>query len=304
MALAIGGDHGEGQTRSRLGRVTLLLFLLAVALLGLVVLRAYQARTTEVTLQEVPVLKAESGPTRERPVEPGGMQVPHGGSAVFTDLEGGNEPVVERLLPPPEVPMPKPVAVVKMQGGIPLPPAMPDSIAPAQAETEVAAVPPKLTETPPIVEAPKATEVPKTAEVSKIPEAPKIPAEPKLTGGTPPEASTALSAPNEPPGPGTPTTEMALTAQLPAIANPVDGYRVQLGSYRESGKASKAWEMALASAPKLLAPVNHFVFQADLGAGKGVFYRLQAGPLPSRDSADSLCKQLKVKKVDCYVVSP
>ena len=300
MALAIGSDHSDEQTRSPLGRITLLLFLLAVALLGLVVLRAYQARTTEVTLQEVPVLQAESGPTRERPVEPGGLQVPHEGAAVFKDLEGSKQPTVERLLPPPEAPMPKPVAAVAIQGAIPQPPSMPESIAPAQAETEVAAVSPKLIETPPIVEAPKSAEVPKTPEVSKIPEVPKIPEEPKLTT----ETSAAVSAPSEPPRPGAPTTEVAMTAQLPAIANPADGYRVQLGSYREGAKASKAWEIALASAPKLLAPVNHFVSQADLGAGKGVFYRLQAGPLPSRDSAESLCKQLKVKKVDCYVVSP
>ena len=38
--------------------------------------------------------------------------------------------------------------------------------------------------------------------------------------------------------------------------------------------------------------------QIDLGEGKGVFHRLQAGPLPSRESADSLCNQLKAKNVE------
>ncbi len=268
MALAFGSEHGERETRRTLGRITLLLFLLAVALLGLVVLRAYQARTIEVTLREIPVLQADSRPTRERPVEPGGLQVPHQDSAVFENLDGGGkEPAVERLLPPPEEPMPKPVAAVVVEEAKPLLPSMPPS-APAEPAIDLAA------------------------------------AAPKLTGETPPGVSEALSAPNEPPRPGAPAADVAMTTQLPVLANPVGGYRVQLGSYRVAGKASEAWRQALVSAPDLLAPVTHFVFQADLGAGKGVFHRLQAGPLPSRDSAESLCRQLKVKKVDCYVVSP
>ncbi len=274
MALAFGSDQGEQETRGTLGRITLLLFLLAVALLGLVVLRAYQARTTEVTFQEVPVLQAEAGPTRERPVEPGGMQVPHQDAAVFKDLEGAKEPTVERLLPPPEAPMPRPVAVVVPDETVPLAPAMPPSPAPA--------------ETKPSDEA--------------ITEAAAAPTD--LVAETPPEVSVALSIPDEPPRPKAPATDVAMTSQLPALANPTEGYRVQLGSFRQANKASTAWQQAVATAPELLGPVNHIVFQADLGAGKGVFYRLQAGPLPSRDSADSLCNQLKAKKVDCYVVSP
>ncbi len=266
MALAIGSDDSEHDARNRLGRITLLLFLLAVALLGLVVLRAYQARTTDFAFQEVPVLQAESGPTRERPAEPGGLQVPHQNAAVFENMDGGGATRgVERLLPPPEEPLPKPVAVVVRDK-----PAVPAPIAQPAGK-------PQTIETP-------------TTD--------------KLVGDTPPPVSDALASPNEPPMPGAPAVDVAMTTPMPPLANPADGFRVQLGSYREAAKAEEAWRMAIASAPKLLTPVNHFVFQADLGAGKGVFHRLQAGPLPSRDSADSLCNQLKTKKVDCYVVPP
>ncbi len=269
MALAFGGDMAERDKRSRPGRVTLLLFLLAVALLGLVVLRAYQARTTGLAMTEVPVLRADDAPTRQRPKDPGGMQVPHADSPVFRNLEGGaKEPVVERLLPPPEAPMPKPVAVMATEESVPLPPAIPASPPPSE-----------------------------TVGASTL-----SPSE--LVGETPPDVSATLSAPDDPARPHAPTTETAMTLQLPIPTNPAEGYRVQLGAFRAAAQASRGWERALAAAPELLGPVSHFVFQTDLGAAKGVFHRLQAGPLPSRESADSLCNQLKVKKVDCYVVSP
>lgn len=268
MALAIGSDDSERDARSRLGRITLLLFLLAVALLALVVLRAYQARTTEFAFQDVPVLQADGGPTRQRPVEPGGMQVPHQNSAVFENMDGGgSSQVVERLLPPPEEPLPKPIAVVVKEK-----PAVPAPLAAASPDPEPA---------------------PSAAEPSE-----------KLTVEAAPVISDALVLPSEPPHPSEPAVEVAMAAPMPALSNPAEGFRVQLGSYRDAGKAEEAWRLAVNAAPSLLSPVNHFIFQADLGADKGVFHRLQAGPLPSRDSADSLCNQLKAQKVDCYVVTP
>ncbi len=37
---------------------------------------------------------------------------------------------------------------------------------------------------------------------------------------------------------------------------------------------------------------------------KGTFDRVQAGPLPNRAAADSLCGTLKSRKQDCLVVPP
>ena len=265
MALAFGSELNGVESKSRLGRITLLLFLLAVALLGLVVLRAYQARTTEVAVHEVPVLQADTSPTRERPDDPGGLRVPNADAAVFQTLEGGPaEPVVERLLPPPESPMPKPLSIVASEAPLPLTPPVPatsagsDSAAPSS----------------------------------------------NLVSDAAPDASAPLSSPNDPDRPVEPAMDLALGPQMPALADPQTGYRVQLGAFRQPGEAEKGWSGALAAAPDLLGPVSHFVIQTDLGADKGVFHRLQAGPFPSRDSAESLCNQLKAKSVDCYVVSP
>ncbi len=46
------------------------------------------------------------------------------------------------------------------------------------------------------------------------------------------------------------------------------------------------------------------MIRVDLGAGKGIFYRLQAGPIPDRETADTLCAELKRQKVGCLVVEP
>ncbi|MCG5243313.1 SPOR domain-containing protein, partial [Azospirillum doebereinerae] len=72
-----------------------------------------------------PLLTADPAPTKSRPDQPGGMEVPHQDKLVYQRLNeranGGNHPSVERLLPPPETPLPRPVVTPPM----PAPPPMP-----------------------------------------------------------------------------------------------------------------------------------------------------------------------------------
>ena len=245
------------------GRVALLLFLLAVALLGLVVLRAYRAQQVDTIVAEIPLLTADRSPTRQRPDDPGGMDVPHQDVTIFHDLEGENaDPVVERLLPLPEEPMPLPADVVEL-------------------EPETKAV--RLEELPPVLEQAAPDNI--ASETDR-----PIPAPP------PPPQPEASANPPSPPA--------TLASEIPTPPNPARGYRVQLGAFRTAEDASRGWREAIATAGGLLDPFDHYVMRIDLGEGKGIFHRLQAGPLPSRASADSLCNQLKTKKVDCFIVSP
>ncbi len=58
---------------------------------------------------EVPTVRAEDGPTRLKPEEPGGLQVPNQDKLVYERMTGARPGEhVERLLPPPEMPLPKP----------------------------------------------------------------------------------------------------------------------------------------------------------------------------------------------------
>ena len=88
-------------------RIALLLFMLALGLLSLVMLRAYKAAQEATIVAEVPLLRAEAGPIRRRPEDPGGMDVPHREKLIYEAFEDGSvETVVERLLPLPEEPLP------------------------------------------------------------------------------------------------------------------------------------------------------------------------------------------------------
>ena len=95
---------------------------------------------------------------------------------------------------------------------------------------------------------------------------------------------------------------MSLATDVPD--DPAMGFRVQLGAFRSAEEATAGWVSASSKAPELLAPIRHFIAQGDLDDGRGTFHRLQVGPLPSRESATSLCNQLKTVGVDCFVVAP
>jgi cell division septation protein DedD len=69
----------------------------------------------------VPVSTAQNEPVKERPAEPGGMNVPNRGMEVFDQITPAKEPQkVERLLPPAEKPVDRPKAEAE-----PAPPAGP-----------------------------------------------------------------------------------------------------------------------------------------------------------------------------------
>ena len=64
-----------------------------------------------------PLITAERDPVKERPAEPGGMDVPNRNLQVFNRMNPDAQPQrVERLLPPSEVPMPRPPAYAKPPG--------------------------------------------------------------------------------------------------------------------------------------------------------------------------------------------
>ncbi|QCG96179.1 SPOR domain-containing protein [Azospirillum sp. TSA2s] len=71
-----------------------------------------------------PLLAADPTPPKSRPDQPGGMEVPHQDILAYErlrDHDGGRGNQVERLLPPPEVPLPRPVVTPQMPAVVPLP---------------------------------------------------------------------------------------------------------------------------------------------------------------------------------------
>ncbi|WP_135078612.1 SHOCT domain-containing protein [Terasakiella sp. SH-1] len=74
---------------------------------------------------------------------------------------------------------------------------------------------------------------------------------------------------------------------------------VHLASYKSKRDASRGWTQLKRTHRSLLGGLSSEVSQVNLGPGKGVFYRLLAGPLDSKSEASNLCRKLKSKRQFC-----
>ena len=81
-------------------------------------------------------------------------------------------------------------------------------------------------------------------------------------------------------------------------------YRVQLAAVRSADTAESEWMRLKKKNEDLLGGLTLDVIKIDLGADKGIFYRLRAGPLASEAAAKNLCEQLSVRKIGCLIVRP
>lgn len=124
---------------------------------------------------EIPLVRAPSGPVKVKPDDPGGMAVPNQDKLVYDRMgTTGSVPEAERLLPPPETPLPAPKSAP-----IPAPSAIPEPPAAVAAPQTTQPPPPQLptsTATPQEVEAvqpPPPAPPPPAPEVAAKPAAPR-----------------------------------------------------------------------------------------------------------------------------------
>ena len=243
-----------------------------------------------------PLIKAEEGPAKIRPEEPGGMEVPYQDKLVYDRLAPDQaEPPAERLLPPPEAPLPPPQAAEPPPPEAPLPP-------------------PQAAEPPPPVAAPldsAGVQVPEPPPPSPLialieTEVPKSDVPPPLTAGIETAAPEAVQTP---PAPEVAASQEAAPAKeaesvTDLTAAPAESYRVQVAAMRSSEAAYGGWQRLQAQHKDLLGKLKLTVQRVDLGPEKGVFYRVQAGPLADRAAARDLCTKLSLRRVGCLIVRP
>jgi cell division septation protein DedD len=143
MAYALGPigpeDRHERIFVKRRSRRVFVIVLAVAAVIGVSGggLALYRAMTRPATLADVPLLRADTQPTRHKPDNPGGMPIPGQGTMV---LDGGHgESKVEQLLPPPEQPLPRPSAADESTT-----PAPPPIATPPAESTQAAAAPAPL----------------------------------------------------------------------------------------------------------------------------------------------------------------
>ncbi|NQW09037.1 MAG: SPOR domain-containing protein [Alphaproteobacteria bacterium] len=251
-------------------------------------------RGAEVT---APLIKADPRPIKVRPENEGGLQVPNQDKLVFEAMRPGENTGqrVERLLPPPETPvnppLPLPLPIV-----IPTPVAPPAGTAPPSADAATATVAIPDTTLPPAPTSGKAApaDIPPARVVAPAPTplAAPQPQQPAQPAPPPPPPPVVEATPAPQPAPPTQTA-----------ARPAGDHRIQLGAFRDEAAAQREWTRLTGRYPELLKELTLRVQSVDLGAGKGVFHRVQAGLVTAADAA-RICAELKAKGQACLVVRP
>lgn len=242
----------------------------------------------------VPVVRADSTPTKVRPSDPGGMDVPDRDKLVYERLRGdGAEKRVERLMAPAETPITPPRAAESRPAQRPAPEAM-ERLPRVPTEAQVrAAVKPEPPPLAPRASAPEPEDSPPSS-ADTAPEAPTAEAVAEAKPEPKPEPkSETKPAPKSEPAPGLP-----VAAQAPA---PASGYLIQIAAVREPERAETEWSRLQRQHGETLRGLKLFVVRADLG-DKGVFWRLRAGPFADEAAAKNRCAELAKRKVGCMVV--
>lgn len=287
-----------------------------------------------------PLLTADATPAKSRPDQPGGMEVPHQDILAYErlrDHDGGRGNQVERLLPPPEVPLPRPVVTPQMPAVVPLPsvpsvaqlppgatatvprdnvaaavaaaaPLTAPEPAPGLSTADPAAVPPvqaQATQIPPSVAAkpqqpPAAPSKPVVQQQASTAKPPAPPPVQQTAAPSMGQLIAKLEAASLPAAPAKAAPQPAKAA--PAVVGGSGGWRVQLASVRSEGEAAAEWRRLAGRHPEALGGLSMQVAKVDLGP-KGIFYRVQgAGADEAR--AKSVCAQLRAQNVGCVVVRP
>lgn len=248
-----------------------------VIFLGAVLWVSYPREKAQREIMAVPIIRADAGPIKVIPQDPGGMDIPHRDSTIYDTLhasaDGEPDHHVEHLLSDPEEPVDRDklfasLGEVRVEG------------------REVKKAPEKAAEPVAPVTVAKAAPAPeKQPDVKNETVASAQPAVPRSK----PVRDIAEEVSRTEPAAGVETFDNADTA-----------YFIQLGALRSDAAAQAAWS-DLQKSLSVLSDAGHRVQRADLGV-QGVYYRLQAGPF-AEARARALCAAVeKQRPGGCLVI--
>ncbi len=312
----------EGPKSSR--ALTVFVAVFALLAFGGVVWYAYDQGRRIGGEAAAPLIKADPAPTKIRPEEPGGLTVPNRDKLVFDRLPGAGRDTarVERLLPPPETPVPPPVPATPPAPVVEATRPPPVSVAGVVAadigggstesgsgtvETPTVAVPPP----PPPVVASRPAAIP-PARIETPPPPPPNPQATDQTVSPKAPVATAAPAPAAPAPPSAPVTVQpqapaataTVVAPVPAPAPPppaVGGpFNIQIAALRDRTSAEAEWARVVRRFPAELEGLSLTIKEVDLG-DRGIFHRVQGGSLPEA-RARALCATLSAGGQACLVV--
>jgi SPOR domain len=259
---------------------------------------------------EIPTIKSE-GAYKQRPAQPGGIDIPHQDVQVYHELEANSDaakPPVEHLLPQSETPQQTPASA----------PAMPPSPKLPQMESLLGAPAPKIETTVTPEPPPPAASLVKDVTPAPTPAPAPSPAPITAAPVSPPSAPTpAVVTPA--PRPAKPTASVSTTVPVIDMTKQVNAAPAKPTATTPAAKAKKDSAVQLASVPdqinayhmmdelqsKWASELGSYhlrLVKADLGA-KGTYYRVQSSAM-TKDQAEKICATLKKSKAGCIIVHP
>jgi hypothetical protein len=294
-----GGRDGGGGGKPRSRALPIFIALFALGAFAGIVWYAYTQGVQSGVSTVAPVIKAEDGPTKTKPEQPGGLQVPHQDKQVFQRLlpEGQTPQTVERLLPPPPEPLQPPPAPE------PAAPAT-EPVQPLPSQT-VAERPVAMPQPAPQAAPPGTPPVPSAAPAPQPPQdAPTQSQSPAQQAAKPAASQPAAETKPQPKPEPEPKAEPKPEPTQTSIAAVSGGdFKVQLAAVRSDEAARQEWNRLKTRYKEELGALSLTVQRVDLGTGKGVYHRIQAGPLDEA-AAERVCTALKAKNQACLVVRP
>ena len=278
----------------------------AFAAFGGVIWFAYQNGRNANGAGGPPLVKADTTPLKQKPLDPGGKEIPFQDSTVYDRLnQGSQKAVVEKLLPPTEAPVSRPQTATSAEPPIDPPLADTPQAPPALPAPVSAAQPPGVrapalgTPGSPLPDAASPTALAPLpgAIIAQTPPAAPRPA-PQVKAGQP-QAGKAGSA-QQASSIAARIADAGNAAPAPKTAPPGAGaVHIQLSAVRSADAVAGEWARLKHRFPEL-APLKSSSSKVDV-PGKGIFYRVEAGPLDPA-AAKSTCTRLRGQGLGCIVV--
>lgn len=268
-----GAFNVGGRLRTRSPFMVWVVTCTAVIVTAGVLWYSYPREAERQELAALPTVHADAGPYKVAPADPGGMEIPYRDSTVFetlrtSDAGADGEGKIENLLPEPEKPVERPDVIAAAE-------VIASPVKPAKEDVPVVDV----TETVEKTTEPSAPTPVENVEVREE----KIEKVAEAAAKTEPAAGTAAKI------------------ETKTETQKAGGFLVQLGSVKSDDAARQTWKSLTKTFPAQLDGLDLKVQKADLGE-KGVFYRVQAGPV-DETQAKSICQAVAAKKPGgCLVV--
>jgi len=91
-------------------------------------------------------------------------------------------------------------------------------------------------------------------------------------------------------------------SRVPQTAARPGAYRIQVAALRSRGAAQSTWSALRTAHGAVLGGLTPTIERVDLGAPKGVYFRVQGGPFSDASAAGRACAALRRLSVSCFVV--